>query len=236
MKFMLNPLKSAMVILSVLIVTLFSSCDLYENWRNGEPTINSIDVPKQVEYGETVEFKVSTFDPEEDILTYLWYVSDGVLKEETEPTVQWIAPALLNEEVVPPKTVTVRISVKDAGEEVISKTASILVFSKAYEVANALSGEYSLVLTQVDGETVQTQGGVMRLTTTTFSRQYEEENVQFFYGTYQLIEPFDDKRGTINWFADGIPIPTTSTYTWDGKLLVIYWADTSTTHVYEKKN
>ena len=235
MKFRLNSLQSVMVILLVLIATLLSSCDLYENWRNGEPTINSLDVPKQVQYGETAEFKVSAFDPEDDNLTYVWYVSDGVLKGETEHTVQWIAPVLINEEVVPPKTVTVRVSVQDEGEEVISKTASILVFSKAYEVAIALSGEYDLVLSQVKGETVETQGGVMRLTTTTFTRQFVE-NVQFFSGAYQLIEPYDDKKGTINWFSDGIPIPTTSTYTWDGKLLIIYWSDTATAHVYEKKN
>ena len=233
MKIKLNTVVVAWIILLLLQVAILSSCDLYENWRNGEPTINSLDVPQQVEYGETVEFKVSVFDPEDDNLTYLWHVSDGTLKKDTDPIVQWIAPALTDEEVIPPKTVTVRVSVQDEGEEDISKSASILVYSKAYEVANALSGVYDLVLTQVNGETIETQGGTMRLTTTTFTRQFEEES-KFFSGAYKLIKPFDDKKGTINWFSDGIPVPTISTYTWDGKLLVIYWSATSTAHVYEK--
>ena len=172
MKSKLNTVVVAWIILLLLQVAILSGCDLYENWRNGEPTINSLDVPQQVEYGETVEFKVSVFDPEDDNLTYLWHVSDGTLKKDTEPIVQWIAPALTDEEVVPPKTVTVRVSVQDEGEEDISKSASILVYSKAYEVANALSGVYDLVLTQVNGETIKTQGGTMRLTTTTFTRQW----------------------------------------------------------------
>ena len=234
MKFLLNSLQCATVILLVLLGTMLSSCDLYDNWRNAEPTINSFDVPEQVEYGETVEFTVSAYDPEDDTITYSWHVSDGVLQGDSEPTVQWTAPVLVNDEIAPPKTVTVRVSVKDEGEELISKTESIQVFSKAYEVANALSGEYELILTQVNGETVDTQGGVLRLTTSTFTRQFEE-NLQFFSGAYKLIEPFDKNKGIINWYDDGIQTPTNSTYTWDGKLLVLYWSDTSTAHVYDKK-
>ena len=92
MKIKLNTVVVAWIILLLLQVAILSGCDLYENWRNGEPTINSLDVPQQVEYGETVEFKVSVFDPEDDNLTYLWHVSDGTLKKDTEPIVQWIAP------------------------------------------------------------------------------------------------------------------------------------------------
>ncbi len=235
MEYRLNTVSVVSFIFLLLQVVIFSSCDLYENWRNGEPEINSLDVPEKVQYGETAELEVSAFDPEDDIITYTWHVSDGVLSSETEPTVQWTAPILTDEEVVPPMTVTVRISVKDEGEEVLSKTASIIVFSKAYEVADGLSGEYDLVLTQVDGETVENQGGIMRLTTTTFTRQFEEKN-QFFFGTYSLIEPYDDKKGNMNWISDGNTIPIVSTYTWDGKLLVIYWTDTTTAHVYQKKN
>lgn len=230
-------LTKPIVVLSrlfVVIIFILSGCDLYDNWRNGEPTINSFDIPERVQYGETVEFSVSAYDPEDDTIIYSWHVSDGVLQGDAEPTVQWTAPVLVDDEIAPPKTVTVRVSVKDEGEELISKSESILVFSKAYEVANAISGEYDLVLTQVNGETVDTQGGVLRLTTTTFTRQFEED-LQFFSGAYKLVEPFDDNKGTINWYADGMQNPTSSTYTWDGKLLVIYWNDTSTAHVYDKK-
>jgi len=232
----INITKLIVILSHLLIVNIFmlSGCDLYENWRNGEPTINSFDVPDQVQYGETVEFNVSAYDPEDDEITYTWHVSDGVLNAESEPTVQWTAPVLLNDEVVPPKTVTVRVSVKDEGEELISKSSSINVYSKAYEVANTISGEYQLILTQVNGETVDTQGGVLRLTTTTFTRQFEE-NLQFFSGAFKLVEPFDENKGTINWYVDGSQSPTNSTYTWDGKLLVLYWNDTSTAHVYDKK-
>lgn len=229
-------IKPIVVLLHLFVVIIFilSGCDLYDNWRNDEPTINSFDIPEQVQYGETVEFSVSAYDPEDDTIIYSWHVSDGVLQGDTEPIVQWTAPVLVDDEIAPPKTVTVRVSVKDEGEELISKSESILVFSKAYEVANAISGEYDLVLTQVDGETVNTQGGVLRLTTSTFTRQFEE-NLQFFSGAYKLVEPFDENKGTISWYVDGIQNPTNSTYTWDGKLLVIYWNDTSTADVYNKK-
>ena len=222
------------ITLFIILVISLNGCEQIDNLRNGPPEINSFTVPERVQYGETVEFKVNVFDPEDDELTYSWDVSGGILKSDTETEVQWIAPALPEEEVVPPQTVAVHVSVRDGGEEDASKSATIIVYSKAYEVANALKGVYELVLTQVNGETVESLGGIMRLTTTTFTRQFEEDD-QFFSGFYQLVEPYNDKKGAINWFPDGIPHLSVSTYTWDGKLLVIYWDATSTTHVYEKK-
>ena len=222
------------IILLAVLVILLNGCGQIERLRNGPPEINSFTVPEQVQYGETVEFKVSAFDPEEDDLSYSWNVSGGILKNAAEAEVQWIAPALPEESVVPPQTITVQVSIRDDGEDQASESATIIVYSKAYEVANALKGFYELVRTQIDGETVESLGGIMRLTTTTFTRQFEEGD-QFFSGSYQLVEPYNDKKGTINWFSDGIPQLSVSTYTWDGKLLVIYSAATSTTHVYEKK-
>ena len=222
------------IILLTVLVIMLNGCGQIERLRNGPPEINSFTVPEQVQYGETVEFKVSAFDPEEDELSYSWNVSGGILKNAAEAEVQWIAPALPEESVVPPQTITVQVSIRDDGEDQASESATIIVYSKAYEVANALKGFYELVRTQIDGETVESLGGIMRLTTTTFTRQFEEGD-QFFSGSYQLVEPYNDKKGTINWFSDGIPQLSVSTYTWDGKLLVIYSAATSTTHVYEKK-
>ncbi|MDE0637617.1 MAG: hypothetical protein OXI43_17405 [Candidatus Poribacteria bacterium] len=222
------------IILFTILVVLLNGCGQIETLRNGAPKINSFNVPEQVQYGETVKFKVSVFDPEDDELTYSWDVSGGILKSDTAAEVEWIAPALPEEEVVPPQTVTVHVSVRDDGEEQASESATIIVSSKAYEVANALKGFYELVRTQINGETVESLGGTMRLTTTTFTRQFEE-GTQFFSGSYQLVEPYNDKKGIINWFPDGILQLSVSTYTWDGKLLIIYSAPTSTTHVYEKK-
>ncbi len=219
----------------VLLSAVFSGCNLYEGWRNDTPKINGFIVPSEVHYGETVEFRVTAFDPEDDTLSYLWDVTDGVLKSATTSKVEWIAPPLPDEEVVAPKTITVYLSVRDGGEEEVTKSATIIVYSKAYEIANTLRGVYELIRTQVNGETVQSLGGSMRLTTTTFTRQFEDAS-QFFSGSYNLVEPYGRNKGTINWYPDGSQALTVSTYTWDGRLLVIYWADTSTTHVYEKRN
>lgn len=235
MKLKLNSLLGVLFFHLVLLSVVFSGCDLYVNLRNDAPKINSFIVPSEVLYGKTVEFRVNAFDPEDDTLSYLWDVSDGVLKNETEPKVEWIAPALPDDEVVPPKTITVYLSVRDGGEEETTKSATILVYSKAYDVANSLRGVYELVRTQVYGETVPSLGGSMRLTTTTFTRQFEDD-AQFFAGSYELVEPYNKNKGTINWYPDGSHHFFVSNYTWDGQLLVIYWEDTATTHVYEKRN
>ncbi len=227
-------IRLGVFILLACQLIILSGCEQFENWTNDTPEITSFTVPEEVHYGETVELKVTTFDPEDDTLTYLWDVSAGTLKNETESKAQWTAPPLEDEEVVPPEKVTVRVSIRDGGDEEVSETASVTVFSKAYKVANALSGDYDLVRSQVNGKTVDSLGGTLRLTTTTFTRQYEDDE-QFFFGSYELIEPFDEKKGTIHWFSEGTLAPSVSTYTWDGKLLVIFWPDTFTGHVYDKK-
>jgi hypothetical protein len=118
---------------------IFSGCAEYERWRNGPPEINTFNVPKDVRYGESVELKVGVSDPEDDTLTYLWDVSDGTLIGESGPEIQWTAPELPDTEIAPDQTVTVYVSVRDDGEETVSKSASIIVFSKSYRVAEALS-------------------------------------------------------------------------------------------------
>ena len=213
---------------------IFSGCAEYERWRNGPPEINTFNVPRDVRYGESVELKVGVSDPENDTLTYLWDVSDGTLIGEAGPEVQWTAPELPDTEIAPDQTVTVYVSVRDDGEETVSKSASIIVFSKSYRVAEALSGVYELVRTQVAGKSVETFGS-MRLTTTTFTREFQNSD-EFFFGSYKLIEPFDEKKGTIYWFSDEKPEPAVSTYTWDGELLVIFSSATSTGHIYQKRN
>lgn len=230
-----NSIRGILFLHIILLSVVFSGCDLYDNFRNNTPKINSFIVPSEVQYGETVEFRVTAFDPEDNTLSYLWDVSDGVLRNETEPKVEWIAPTLPEEEVVPPKTITVYLSVRDGGEQEVTKSATIVVYSKAYKIANTLRGSYELIRTQINGETVDSLGGSMRLTTTTFSREFEEDSL-FFSGSYNLVEPYSENKGTINWHPDGTEQLTVSTYTWDGQLLVIYSTDTATTHVYEKRN
>ena len=123
--------------------------------------------------------------------------------------------------------------VRDGGEENVSKSTSIIVSSKAYKVTQALSGAYKLVRTQVHGDPIE-EVGTMRLTTTTFTREFQNTD-RFLSGAYKLIAPYDEKKGTIHWFSDGNPVPDVSTYTWDGQLLVLFWSATSTSHVYQRQ-
>ena len=213
---------------------ILSGCDEYERWTNDPPEINTFTTPKEVRYGESVRFKIGVSDPENDTLTYTWVVSGGILTAEEGPEVQWTAPEFPDTEVAPDQTVTVHVVVRDAGEEIVSKSASIIVFSKSYRVAEALRGVYELIRTQVSGEPVE-EFGSMRLTTTTFTREFQKDD-QFIFGSYKLIEPFDENKGIIYWFSDDNPEPIVSTYTWDGELLVLFWTTTATGHIYQKLN
>ncbi len=226
--------RVALIFVLTCAFLIFQSCDTYERLTNDPPEIHTFTVPKAIRYGESVELKVGVSDPENDDLTYTWEVSAGRLSEAEIAAVQWTAPELPNSEIAPDETVTVTVSVRDHGEETVSKSAAIIVFSKSYRVAESLSGVYELVRTQADGKTTEAFGS-MRLTTATFTREYERKNT-FFFGAYKLIEPFDERKGTIYWFSDGSTEPIVSTYTWDGELFVLFWTATSTGDVYQKLN
>lgn len=214
-------------------VLLFIGCEMYQEWRNDAPEITSFTVPKEVRYGETVELRVGVIDPENDTLTYTWVVSDGELSGEDRPEVEWTAPALSNAEIAPDQVVRVHVTVRDDGEESAVKSETILVYSKAYRVAKALSGSYELIRTEIAGTSVE-EFGSMRLTTTTFTREFQS-NDAFEFGAYQLIEPFDAAKGTIYWYTDDNPEPLVSTYTWDGELFVVFHAATATGYIYQKR-
>jgi thioredoxin 1 len=232
--------RIGLVLLLVLQIAVLTSCEQYRELTNDPPKITTFTVPAEVAYGETVKLSVRVFDPEDDTLTYVWDVSDGTLIGDTGPEVQWTAPELPPEEIVPPKVVTIHVSVRDSGEEAVSKTASIIVFSKSYKVAQALSGTYTLVSKRVHGDSVEV-AGMLRLTTTTFTRESQDilegeiqGQTQFVSGTYKLIKPFDERSGTIHWFTHGARTPSISTYTWDGRLLVLFLPATSMQYVYRR--
>lgn len=229
-----------LVILLILQAVILIGCTQYRELTNDPPKITNFTVPNEVEYGETINLKVRVFDPENDPLSYTWDVSDGTLIGDAGPEVQWTAPELPPDPIVPPTAVTVYIYVRDGGEEDVHKMATIIVFSKAHRIAEALSGTYTLVAKQVQGEPVE-EAGILRLTTTTFTRETQnildgqvQEPIQFLTGSFSLMEPFDERKGTIHWFAVGDPTPTISTYTWDGKLFVIFYSATSTSYIYER--
>ena len=235
-----NTVRVGLVILLVFQLAILSGCDQYKELTNDPPEITNFTVPTEVEYGETVQFRIRVFDPEDDSITYSWEVSEGTLLGGNGPEVQWTAPVLPPEEIVPPKTVTVHVYVDDGGDEDVSKTASIIVYSRPYRVAQALSGAYTLVSKRVDGVPVEVEG-VLRLTTTTFTQEFKdvlEDNVsarpQFVTGSYKLVKPFDERRGTIHWLADGDFTPSISTYTWDGRLLVLFLPVEATQYVYSR--
>ena len=232
--------RIGLVLLLVLQIAVLTSCEQYRELTNDPPKITTFTVPAEVAYGETVKLSVRVFDPEDDTLTYVWDVSDGTLIGDTGPEVQWTAPELPPEEIVPSKVVTIHVSVRDSGEEDISKTASIIVFSKSYKVAQALSGTYTLVSKRVHGDPVEV-AGILRLTTTTFTRESQDilegeiqGQTQFVSGSYKLIKPFDERSGTIHWFTHGARTPSISTYTWDGRLLVLFLPAISMQYVYRR--
>ena len=229
---MFTALRIKLTTLLMVQIALLGGCGQFEKWSNDSPKITTLTVPKEVPYGETVTFKVRVFDPEGDDLTYTWEVSEGLLIGEAGPEVEWKAPDLPIQEVIPPKTVKVQIYVNDGGEEDVFDSASIVVFSKAYRVAHELSGVYQLVRTEIAGQLVEGTG-ILRLTDTTFTQQFENGN-QFLAGAWRLIEPYDNRQGTIHWFADSGVKPTISSYTSDGKFLVLFLEATTTRYVYQR--
>ena len=232
--------QTGWVILFILQAVILTGCAQYEELTNDPPEITTFTVPNEVEYGETVEFRARVFDPEDDPLRYAWEVSDGALAGEAGPQVQWTAPELPPEEIVPPKVVTVYLYVRDGGEEDVHKMASITVFSKPYKIAQFFSGTYTLISKQVQGAPVA-EMSTLRLTPTTFTQEIQSDPAaevqaptQFITGTYRFIEPFDESSGTIHWFPTGSTSHDVSTYTWDGRLLVIFYPETATSYIYEK--
>lgn len=232
--------QTGWVILFILQAVILTGCAQYEELTNDPPEITTFTVPNEVEYGETVEFRARVFDPEDDPLRYAWEVSDGALAGEAGPQVRWTAPELPPEEIVPPKVVTVYLYVRDGGEEDVHKMASITVFSKPYKIAQFFSGTYTLISKQVNGDPVA-EASTLRLTPTTFTQEIQsnpeaevQAPTQFITGIYRFIVPFDESSGTIHWFPTGSTSPDISTYTWDGRLFVIFYPETATSYIYEK--
>ena len=163
----------------------------------------------------------------------LWPANPG-------PHVEWTAPELPSEELVPPKVVTVYLYVRDRGEEDVHKMASITVYSKPYKIAQLFGGTYTLLSKQVQGDPVA-ETSTLRLTPTTFTREIQsapdaevQKPTQFITGSHRFIEPFNESSGTIHWFPTGSTAPDISTYTWDGRLFVIFYPETGTSYIYEK--
>ncbi|MXV74350.1 hypothetical protein F4Z99_08740 [Candidatus Poribacteria bacterium] len=235
-----KSIQISLVILFVFQAVVLIGCDQYEELTNDPPEITTFTVPNEVEYGETVTFSARVFDPEDDPLRYVWDVTDGTLVGEAGPQVQWTAPELPPEGIVPPKIVTVYLYVRDGGEEDVHKEATITVFSKPYKIAQLFSGTYTLISKQVQGDPVA-ETSTLRLTPTTFTREVQsnpeaevQEPAQFITGIYRFIAPFDESSGTIHWFPTGSTTPDVSTYTWDGRLFVIFYPETATSFIYEK--
>lgn len=236
-----KPIQIGLVILLVLQIAILSGCDQYEEFTNDPPEITTFTVPAEVEYGETVQLRIRAFDANDDSLTYIWDVSEGTLVGDTGPEVQWTAPEA-SEEMVPSRIVTVNVYVRDGSEKDASKTATILVYSKPYRIAETLSGTYTLVSKSVNGDPVQV-AGTLRLTPTTFTQEFQEvlegeaqSLKQFVSGVYKLVRPFDQNSGTIHWFTHGNPRPAVVTYTWDGRFLALVFRTDATQYIYNRED
>lgn len=235
-----KSIQIGIVLLLVLQIAIFSGCDQYKELTNDPPEITNITVPIEVEYGETVQLRIRAFDADDDDLTYIWDVSEGTLIGDTGPEVQWTAPEA-SEEMVPSRVVTVNVYVRDGSEKDAAKTATILVYSKPYRVAEGLSGSYRLVAKSVHGDLVQVTG-ILRLTPTTFTQEFQEvlegeaQSVkQFVTGSYKLVRPFDQSSGTIHWFTHGDLKPAVVTYTWDGRFLALVFSSDATQYIYNRE-
>ncbi|MCY3742722.1 MAG: thioredoxin domain-containing protein [Candidatus Poribacteria bacterium] len=234
-----KSIQISLVILIVLQIAIFSGCDQYKELTNDPPEITNLTVPVEVEYGETVQLRIRAFDADDDDLTYIWDVSEGTLVSDTGSEVQWTAPES-DEEMVPSKVVTVNVYVRDGSEKDASKTATILVYSKPYRIAEVLSGTYRLVSKSVHGDPVQV-AGTLRLTPTTFTQEFQEvlegeaqSLKQFVTGSYKLVRPFNQSSGTIHWFTHGNPRPSVITYTWDGRFLALVFRADATQYIYNR--
>ncbi|RKU25110.1 hypothetical protein C6499_15355 [Candidatus Poribacteria bacterium] len=234
-----KPIQIGLITLLVLQIAIFSGCDQYEEFTNDPPEITTFIVPAEVEYGETVQLRIRAFDANDDSLTYIWDVSEGTLVGDTGPEVQWTAPES-SEEMVPSRVVTVNVHVRDGSEKDASKTATILVYSKPYRIAEVLSGTYRLVSKSVHGDPVQV-AGTLRLTPTTFTQEFQEvlegeaqSLKQFVTGSYKLVRPFNQNSGTIHWFTHGNPRSSVITYTWDGRFLALVFRADATQYIYNR--
>ena len=234
-----KPVQIGLIILFLLQIAVFSGCDQYEEFTNDPPEITNLTVPAEIEYGETVQLRIRAFDANDDSLTYIWDVSEGTLAGDTGPEVQWTAPESA-EEMVPSRVVTVNVHVRDGSEKDASKTATILVYSKPYRIAEVLSGTYRLIAKSVNGDPVQV-AGTLRLTPTTFTQEFQEvlegeaqSLKQFVTGSYKLVRPFAQSSGTIHWFTHGNPRPSVGRYTWDGRLLALVFSADATQYIYNR--
>ena len=234
-----KPIQIGRVILLVLYIAILSGCDQYKEFTNDPPEITNLTVPAEVEYGETVQLRIRAFDANDDDLTYIWDVSEGTLTGDTGPEVQWTAPES-TEEMVPSRVVNVNVYVRDGSEKDASKTATILVYSKRYRIAETLSGTYTLVSKSVQGDLVQVTG-TLRLTPTTFTQEFQEvlegeaqSQKQFLTGSYKLVRPFSPNSGTIHWFIHGNPRASVSIYTWDERFLALVFPTDATQYIYSR--
>ena len=234
-----KSIQLSLITLLILQIAIFSGCDQYEEFTNDPPEITNLTVPVEVEYGETVQLRIRAFDANDDSLTYIWDVSEGTLTGDTGPEVQWTAPES-TEEMVPSRVVTVNVYVRDGSEKDASKTATILVYSKPYRIAETLSGTYTLVAKSVNGDPVQV-AGILRLTPTTFTQEFQEvlegeaqSLKQFVTGSYKLVRPFAQSSGTIHWFTHGNLRPSVGRYTWDGRLLALVFSTDATQYIYNR--
>ena len=236
-----KSIRTGLVILFILQAVILTGCAQYEELTNDPPEITTFTIPNEVEYGETVEFRARVFDPEDDSIEVCvggnrWHFGGRSGPPRSVDCSRTAAGGDC------PAESRNRLSLRTRWRRgrVSTKRQRLLSSPSPIKLRNSSAVPIRSSPNRSQGDPVA-ETSTLRLTSTTFTREIQsnpeaevQAPTQFITGTYRFIEPFDESSGTIHWFPTGSTSPDVSTYTWDSRLLVVFYPETATSLIYEK--